>query len=131
MARILIIEDAEDIRLLLVDLLESMGHTAIEARDGLIGVQIALSEHPDLIISDLMMPAASGESALQFIRGTPQIADLPVLVVSAHSDIRRIASEAGADAWLSKPVEIKHLREQIEKLLTKPRKAPIASNKSS
>jgi DNA-binding response OmpR family regulator len=127
-ARILIIEDAEDIRLLLVDLLESMGHTAIEARDGLIGVQMALSERPDMIISDLMMPAASGESALQFIRGTPQIADLPVLVLSAHSDIRRIATEAGADAWLSKPVEMRHLRAQIEKLLVKPKNTPVPSS---
>ena len=130
MARILVIEDAEDIRLLLVDLLESMGHTAIEARDGLIGVQMALSESPDLIISDLMMPAASGESALQFIRGTPQIAHLPVLVLSAHTDIRRIATDSGADAWLSKPVEMKHLREQIEKLLAKPKAAHPASSQS-
>ncbi|MHB8628959.1 MAG: response regulator transcription factor [Aggregatilineales bacterium] len=121
MARVLVIEDAEDVRQLLVDVLASMDHTAIEAADGLSGVQAALSDPPDLIILDLMMPAASGGSALQFIRGTPEIAELPVLVLSAHSDIRRIAMDSGADAWLSKPVEIKKLREQIEKLLTRPR----------
>jgi len=120
-ARVLVIEDAEDVRQLLVDVLASMDHTAIEASDGLSGVQAALSAPPDMIILDLMMPAASGTSALQFIRGTPQIAELPVLVLSAHSDVRRLAVEGGADAWLSKPVEIKKLREQIEKLLTHPR----------
>ena len=121
MAHVLIIEDAEDVRQLLVDVLASMDHTATEAADGLSGVQAALSAPPDLIILDLMMPAASGQSALQFIRGTREIAHLPVLVLSAHSDVRRIASENGADAWLSKPVEIKKLREQIQKLLTQPR----------
>lgn len=121
MAHVLIIEDAEDVRQLLVDVLASMDHTATEAADGLLGVQAALSAPPDLIILDLMMPAASGQSALQFIRGTPEIAHLPVLVLSAHGDVRRIATENGADAWLSKPVEIKKLREQIEKLLTTPR----------
>jgi len=121
MARVLVIEDAEDVRQLIVDVLTMMDHTPIEARDGLAGVQAALSDRPDLIVMDLMMPAASGESALQFIRGTPQIADLPVLVVSAHSDIRQIASQGGADAWLSKPVEIQKLRDQIAKLLSEPR----------
>ncbi len=131
MARVLVIEDAEDVRQLLVDVLASMDHTAIEAADGLIGVQAALSDPPDLIILDLMMPAASGGSALQFIRGMPQIAHLPVLVLSAHSDIRRIAVDNGADAWLSKPVEIKKLREQIEKLLNKPSVTPPSAATTS
>ena len=121
MARVLVIEDAEDVRQLLVDVLASMDHTAIEATDGLSGVQAALSAPPDLIILDLMMPAASGVSALQFIRGTREVADVPVLVLSAHSDVRRLAMGGGADAWLSKPVEIKKLREQIGKLLSHPR----------
>ncbi len=119
MAHVLVVEDAEDIRLLMVDLLESMGHTVTEVADGLAGVREALTNRPDLIVLDLMMPTASGDSALQFIRGTPQIADLPVLVVSAHSDVRRIATSLGADAWLAKPVEIKQLRDTINKLLNK------------
>lgn len=119
MAHVLVVEDAEDVRLLMVDLLESMGHTVTEVPDGLAGVRAALTNRPDLIVLDLMMPTASGDSALQFIRGTPQIADLPILVVSAHSDVRRIATSLGADAWLAKPVEIKQLRDQISKLLNK------------
>ena len=119
MAHILVVEDAEDVRQLMVDLLESMGHTATEVGDGLAGVKAAISEKPDLIMLDLMMPMASGESALQFIRGTPEIAPIPVLIVSAHSDVRRIATSLGADAWLSKPVEIKTLRAKIEELLAK------------
>ena len=131
MARVLVIEDAEDVRQLLVDVLASMDHMAVEASDGLTGVQAALNDPPDLIILDLMMPAASGGSALQFIRGMPQIAHVPVLVLSAHSDIRRIATDSGADAWLSKPVEIKKLREQIEKLLNKPSVTPPSATATS
>ncbi len=119
MAHILVVEDAEDIRLLMVDLLESMGHRVTEVADGLAGVKAAMSEKPDLIMLDLMMPGASGNSALKFLRGTPEIAHIPVLVVSAHSDVRQIAKSLGADAWLSKPVEIKQLRAEIEKLLGK------------
>lgn len=119
MAHILVVEDAEDIRLLMVDLLELMGHRVTEVADGLAGVKAAMSEKPDLIMLDLMMPGASGNSALKFLRGTPEIAHIPVLVVSAHSDVRQIAKSLGADAWLSKPVEIKQLRAEIEKLLGK------------
>ncbi len=119
MARILVIEDAEDVRQLMVDLLEAMNHSVVEVADGLSGVKAALTEHPDLIMLDLMMPVASGESALQFLRGTPELAQIPVLIVSAHSDIQRIAVRLGADAWLSKPVEMRDLRNKIEQLLAK------------
>jgi CheY-like chemotaxis protein len=103
----------------MVDLLESMGHTVTEVGDGLAAVQRALSDRPDLIMLDLMMPLASGESALKFLRGTPEIAKIPVVVVSAHSDVRHIATSLGADAWLSKPIEIKQLRATVETMLKK------------
>lgn len=119
MAHVLIVEDAEDIRLLLTDLLDVMGHTVTEVTDGLSAVRVALSKHPDMVILDLMMPTASGDSALQFIRGTPELVNLPVLVLSAHVDVQAIATRYGADAWLSKPVEIKLLREKINELLAK------------
>jgi CheY-like chemotaxis protein len=119
MAHVLVVEDADDIRLLLVDLLDVMGHTVTEVTDGLSAVRVALSKNPDLVILDLMMPTASGDSALQFIRGTPELVDLPVLVLSAHVDVQAIATRHGADAWMSKPVEIKALREKINELLAK------------
>jgi CheY-like chemotaxis protein len=119
MARVLVVEDAEDIRLLMGDLLEVMGHTVLQAGDGLEAVRSAMNDSPDLIILDLMMPTASGDSALKFIRGTPALARIPILVVSAHSDIRHIATSLGADAWLSKPVEVGVLRSKINELLKK------------
>ncbi len=119
MARVLVVEDAEDIRLLMGDLLEVMGHTVTQAIDGLEAVRSALSDMPDLIILDLMMPTASGDSALRFIRGTPKLAKIPILIVSAHPDVRHIATSLGADAWLAKPVEVGSLRTTINELLKK------------
>ncbi len=124
MAHILVVEDAADVRQLLVDLADLMGHSVTEVFDGLAAVRAALTHKPDLIIMDLMMPSAPGDSALQFIRGTPQIAQTPILVLSAHVDVGYIARQYGADAWLAKPVEIEVLRKTITRLL-EPRKPDL------
>jgi CheY-like chemotaxis protein len=116
-ATILVAEDSPDARQLMRDLLEGMGHDVLEAKDGLEGVKVALTERPDLIIMDLMMPAASGDSALRFMRGTPGLETLPVIVVSAHPDIARIARQNGADAWVPKPVSIRELSDKIALML--------------
>jgi CheY-like chemotaxis protein len=117
MANVLVTEDSADARQLLRDLLEGLGHNVIEAEDGLEGVKIAMTHRPDLIILDLMMPAASGDSALQFMRGTPELANIPVLIVSAHPDVARIAKQHAADGWASKPISIGELSEKIETIL--------------
>src|SRR5258706_15557380 len=117
MAIILVAEDHADARLLMRDILEGMGHDVVEAGDGLEGVKLALTESPDLIILDLMMPTASGDSALRFMRGTPGLETIPILVVSAHPDIARIATENGATGWVAKPVRIDELTHKIEALL--------------
>ena len=117
MAIILVAEDHADARLLMRDILEGMGHDVVEAGDGLEGVKLALTESPDLIILDLMMPTASGDSALRFMRGTPGLETIPILVVSAHPDIARIATENGATGWVAKPVRIDELTHKIDALL--------------
>ena len=117
MAIILVAEDHADARLLMRDILEGMGHDVVEAGDGLEGVKLALTSSPDLIILDLMMPTASGDSALRFMRGTPGLESIPILVVSAHPDIARIANENGATGWVAKPVRIDELTHKIDALL--------------
>jgi CheY-like chemotaxis protein len=117
MAKILVVEDSADMRQLMHDLLGALGHVVIEAADGLEGVKVALTARPDLIIMDLMMPAAAGDTALQFMRGTPELADIPVLVVSAHADVARISRQMGADSWMAKPVSMDDLGKRINEML--------------
>ena len=123
MAKILVVEDSADMRMLLTDLLESLGHTVLEAIDGLDGVKSALTQKPDLIIMDLMMPNAAGDTTLRFMRGTPELKAIPVLVVSAHADVAAIARSVGADSWMAKPVSIEELKKRINSMLTTPRNA--------
>jgi len=117
MALILVVEDSADMRQLMHDLLESMGHTVLEAIDGLEGVKNAISQRPDLIIMDLMMPNAAGDTTMRFMRGTPELAKIPILVVSAHADVANIARSVGADSWMAKPVSIEELTKRINSML--------------
>ena len=132
MATIMVVEDHADARQLMRDLIEGMGHTVVEASDGVEGVRYALSAPLDLIIMDLMMPVASGDSALRFIRGTPGLETIPILVVSAHPDIASISAQNGATGWVAKPVRIDELMTKIDKLLAtdKPADKPNPSNPS-
>ncbi|MEP7289247.1 MAG: response regulator [Chloroflexota bacterium] len=123
MATILVTEDHADARLLFRDVLEGMGYDVIEAADGLEGVKLALTHKLDLIILDLMMPAASGDSALRFMRGTPGLETIPILVVSAHPDIAKIAAQNGATSWVAKPIRIDELCNKVESLLANAKSA--------
>ena len=118
MAKILVVEDIPDTRQMMVDLLENLGHVVSQARDGVDGVRVALTDRPDLILLDLMMPTASGDSALSFMRGTPALSDIPIIVISAHPDVEQIATQLGANAWLTKPVMYDELRRRINEVLS-------------
>jgi CheY-like chemotaxis protein len=118
MAKILVVEDIPDTRQMMVDLLENLGHVVSQARDGVEGVRVAITDRPDLILLDLMMPTASGDSALSFMRGTPDLSSIPIIVVSAHPDVEQIATQLGANAWLTKPVMYNELRRCINEVLS-------------
>ena len=76
--RILVVEDTEDNRQIIRDLLSSVGYELIEAEDGAAGVAMARSHHPDLILMDIQLPQMDGYEATRRIRAIPELAKVPI-----------------------------------------------------
>ncbi|MBN2305835.1 MAG: response regulator [Anaerolineae bacterium] len=117
MAAILIIEDDEKFRELLQLMLGRLGYTVHCAVNGVDALYQASHYKPDLIILDLMMPWASGDAVLGFIRSTDELKHTPVLVVSAHPNGAQIARQLEADGFLAKPVDFRVFRECVQQLV--------------
>ncbi|HEX8775247.1 MAG TPA: response regulator [Pyrinomonadaceae bacterium] len=107
-ATLLIAEDYEDIRFLLRFHLEALGYTVIEAEDGNLAVERAISRHPDLILMDLNMPGLDGYEATRRIHRQPQLEEVPVVAVSAYCDgqNRHKALAAGCVECVCKPLNL-------------------------
>jgi two-component system, cell cycle response regulator DivK len=103
--RILVIEDQEDLRAILRDLLTASGYTVIEAVDGVEGVAKARSESPDLILMDIQLPALDGYDATRQIKALPGFAAIPIIAVSsfAMKGDEEKARASGCDDYVTKP----------------------------
>jgi two-component system cell cycle response regulator DivK len=103
--RILIVEDQEDLRGMLRDLLSGTGYTVIEAENGERGVAKAKSERPDLVLMDIQMPVLDGYEATQRIKADPDLKSIPVIAVSsfAMKGDEEKARAAGCDHYVTKP----------------------------
>lgn len=105
MHKILIIEDTEDVRQNIQEILELENFKTIVAENGRIGVDLAMKEYPDLIISDISMPEMNGYQVLATLRKHPETAMTPLIFLTAqsiHQD-RRQGMELGANDYLTKP----------------------------
>jgi two-component system, cell cycle response regulator DivK len=102
--RILVVEDQEDLRGVLRDLLTGSGDTVIEGADGAAGVAKAKSDHPDLILMDIQMPVIDGYEATRRIRADPALKPIPVIASSfAMKGDEEKARAAGCDHYVTKP----------------------------
>lgn len=102
--KILVIDDDEDLREIIRMYLESSGYQVVAAEDGISGLKVALSEKPDLIILDMMLPGMDGIEVCQEIR---RQMDTPILFLSCKSSAeeKSIGLIAGGDDYISKPFE--------------------------
>ena len=102
---ILVVDDQEDLRGVLRDLLTGSGYTVIEAADGEAGVTKAKSDHPDLILMDIQMPVIDGYEATRRIKADPALKPTPVVAVSsfAMKGDEEKARAAGCDHYVTKP----------------------------
>ena len=117
--RILVIEDTEDNRQIVRDLLESAGYELIEALDGLEGVAAAEREHPDLILMDIQLPGIDGYEATRRIRAVPALATVPIIAVTSYalSGDEAKTRAAGCDGYVAKPFSPRQLLAKIREFL--------------
>ena len=116
---IMIVDDDDDIRLLLGQLLRSRGYRVTEAATAAEAESNAIKDHPHLILMDLSMPGTDGLSAIWNIRTKPGMATVPVIIVSAHDafDLRAEAAAAGCYGYLTKPLDTNQLQTAIKSAL--------------
>lgn len=119
MARILLVEDSEMNWDMLSRRLQRKGYEVLVATDGRQGVEMALSEVPDLILMDMGLPVLDGWEATRQIKEAPETQDIPVIALTAHAMAgdREQALEAGCDDYDTKPVDFRRLLQKIQVLL--------------
>lgn len=119
--RILIVEDNPDNRTLITDILTAMDYDVVEATDGEQGVAKAEQEVPDLILMDLSLPQMDGWTATRHIKGNAQLANIPIIALTAHAMVgdREKALAAGCDDYISKPIDLGELQEKLTRHLNR------------
>ncbi|HUG23425.1 ATP-binding protein [Piscinibacter sp.] len=117
--RVLVIDDVPHNRAMLFDALSSLGIEVLEAGDGKEGLEVAGRTRPDLIMLDAMMPVMDGFEATRRLRQLPALADVPIIATSASPtrDVEARFRTAGADAFISKPIDQNALLEALGKLM--------------
>ena len=115
---LLLTDDNNEIRRWLADELSS-DFRVLEAADGKEAYHLALTEHPDILVSDVIMPVMDGFELCEKIRKNPNISSMPIILVTARSlDQDRIEGmEAGADAYMTKPFNLNVLKTTVENLI--------------
>ncbi len=121
MHRILLIEDNKDLLIETTELLEFEGFHVLGAKDGKVGIEIALNQKPDLILCDILMDGIDGYEVRRQIKSNFETERIPFIFLTAIADARdvRKGMEHGADDYLIKPVSIETLKKSINTRLEK------------
>ena len=121
MSKILYVEDNEDNVYMLSRRLKRKGFEIVIATDGEMGVQMAESEKPDLILMDLSLPKMDGWTATKTIKSKENLKSIPIIALSAHAmdEHKKRAMEAGCNDYDTKPVDIDRLLNKINTQMKK------------
>jgi len=118
MKKILVVEDMEFNRDLVVQLLEDE-YQVLEAENGKEGLEMAEKEMPDLILMDLSLPVMDGWEATRRIKSNDKLKNIPVIALTAHAMVgdEEKAREAGSDDYIAKPIDEDELQGKITRLI--------------
>jgi two-component system, OmpR family, alkaline phosphatase synthesis response regulator PhoP len=115
--KIFICEDDVGIAEVMKTILETEGYQVLLFTDGSGIMDEVEKEKPDLILIDLWMPGMDGKTVAEKLKQNPETANLPVIIVSASSELPEVAEEVQAAAYLAKPFHIKELCETVKQHL--------------
>jgi CheY-like chemotaxis protein len=119
MSHILIVDDIEDNSFLLKTLLETEGYTVDVVNRGLVALRIIKTQHPDIVLLDVMMPDMNGYEVTERIREDPSLSNIQIVLVTAYTDISEDEAMAmGANAFIRKPIDVTQLLAIVKTLRT-------------
>ena len=117
--KILVVDDNQDSRELVVKVLKNKGYEMVEAVDGEEAVERAVTHRPDLILLDISIPKLNGYEVARILKGKEEFKDIPIVALTAHAmkGDRAKALEAGCEGYISKPINVRELPAQIKSFL--------------
>jgi DNA-binding response OmpR family regulator len=116
---VIVVEDEADAAEMFAEMMRVNGFNVVKSFSSGPAINLIAAEMPDIVILDVMMPDISGLEVLKYMRHEPQLAKIPVIVISAKSmpsDIKT-GMDAGASVYLTKPVGFLELKQAVEKVL--------------
>jgi len=118
--RILMVEDTEDNRQIIRDLIATTDFELLEAADGAAGVAAAAAEKPDLILMDIQLPVMDGYEAARRIKADPALRHIPIIAVTSYAlsgdEAKALAS--GCDGYVAKPFSPRQLLAKVHEFLS-------------
>jgi two-component system cell cycle response regulator DivK len=116
---ILVVEDQEDNRQILRDLLASTDYEIVEAENGVEALAAVAKQRPDLILMDIQLPVMDGYEATRRIKANPELRAIPIIAVTSYAlgGDEEKAREAGCDAYVPKPYSPRQLLAKIREFL--------------
>jgi two-component system cell cycle response regulator DivK len=118
-AKILVVDDNQDSRELVIKILKGKGHQLIEAVDGEDALEKVVEEQPHLILMDISLPKIDGHEVTRWLKQHKKFASIPVIALTAHAmkgDMEK-ALASGCDGYISKPINVRDFYDRIKKFL--------------